>query len=113
MANGAILSAAIALMHANLRSGQTPRDFFKGQSRNWSIYPGTQYTWKQLHTSLRGADLLDVLDLPADQTDIHIPTRNAEYKAEYHARPEVKAAKAEYNAEYEARPQVLAARAEY
>ena len=47
MANGAILAAAIALMHANLRPGQTPRDIFKGQSTNWSKYPGTQYTWKQ------------------------------------------------------------------
>jgi len=100
MTNGEVLSAAIALMHANLRSGQTPRDIFGGQSTNWSKYPGTQYTWKQLHDSLKGAGLLDVslLDLPADQTDNHIPNT-----AEYYARPEVKAARAEYNARPNAR----------
>ena len=101
----AILSAAIALMHANLRPGQTPRGIFKGQSTNYANYPGSQYTWKQLHDSLKSAGLLDVLllDLPADQTDNHIPRSHAEYRA----------ARAKYKAEYNARPEVMAARAEY
>jgi hypothetical protein len=97
--NGAILSAAIALMHANLHPGQTPKDFLKGASTNWSKYPGTQHTWMQLYLSLKKFGLIDtsLLDLPADQTDNHIPRADAEYKAEYEARPEVKAAQAEYN----------------
>jgi hypothetical protein len=94
MTNGEVLSAAIALMHANLRPGQTPREHFKGQSTNWSLYQGTQYTWKQLYDSHKGAGLLDLLDLPADQTHNnrgYIQRRYAEYNAEYNARPEVQA----------------------
>jgi hypothetical protein len=71
----------------------------KGQSTNWSFYPGTQYSWKQLYDSLRSAGLLDLLDLPADQT----PNNRGDiqrYNAEYKARPEVRAARAEYIAEY-------------
>ena len=78
-----ILSNAIALMHASLRTGQTPRDFFKSQSTNWSLYPGTQYSWKQLYESLRKAGLLDLspLDLPATRSDAELKAAMAEYWA--------------------------------